>query len=161
MVAVTSWERLADDFSDVGDFGGLILAGMRLLIAALLGGLLGFQREQAGKAAGLRTHMLVSVGAAMFVVAPQMAGIELSRVIQGVVTGIGFLGGGTILKLSEERRIKGLTTAAGIWLTAAVGIAAGIGRLGTALVGTVLALVILGVLYRLDPLIGDGPSDRA
>jgi putative Mg2+ transporter-C (MgtC) family protein len=75
---------------------------------------------------------------------------DLSRVIQGIVTGIGFIGGGTILKLSEQADVKGLTTATSIWLTAAIGIAVGLGRLGLAIFGVVLALLILSALHRLE-----------
>jgi putative Mg2+ transporter-C (MgtC) family protein len=127
---------------------------VRLLLAALLGGLLGFQRERVGKAAGLRTHMLVALGSAVFVLIPYQAGMslaDLSRVLQGVIAGIGFLGAGTILKQQEPERIHGLTTAAGLWLTAAVGIAAGMGREASAVLGTVLAFIILSLLPRLGP----------
>jgi putative Mg2+ transporter-C (MgtC) family protein len=74
----------------------------------------------------------------------------LSRVIQGVVTGIGFIGAGSILKISEERNIQGLTTAAGIWMTAAIGVAVGLGSLGIALLGAVLTLIILAVFGALE-----------
>jgi len=92
--------------------------------------------------------MLVSMGAALFVLAPSMAGADaqaLSRVIQGIVAGIGFLGAGTILKGNgrDTSHVKGLTTAAGLWMTAAIGTAAGMGREATALVSTVLALLVL------------------
>jgi putative Mg2+ transporter-C (MgtC) family protein len=95
--------------------------------------------------------MLVTVGAAFFVIVPQLEGMQLdgiSRVIQGLVAGIGFLGGGAILKLTSEKEVIGLTTAAGIWLAAAIGIAAGFGRIGTALLATALAYGILSVVYR-------------
>jgi putative Mg2+ transporter-C (MgtC) family protein len=145
------WEAILQDFADLPDPARLAVVTVRLLFAALLGGLLGFERERMGKEAGLRTYMLVTLGAAFFVIVPQLEGMpvqDMSRVLQGVVTGIGFLGGGAILKLSNERTISGLTTAAGIWFTAAVGIAVGFGRIGTAMIGTVLAYVILSVLYR-------------
>jgi len=93
--------------------------------------------------------MLVSLGAALFVLAPVEAGMtsdDLSRVIQGLATGIGFIGGGAILKLSEEREIKGLTTAAGIWMTAAMGVAAGLGRIGLALLSALLTWFILAII---------------
>jgi putative Mg2+ transporter-C (MgtC) family protein len=147
-------ENLRADFADVPDIGGIVRIVVRLLIAAILGGILGFERQWHGKDAGLRTHMLVSLGAALFVFIPQQAGMaiaDLSRVIQGIASGIGFVGGGAILKLSEERRIEGLTTAAGIWLTAAVGIAAGMGREASAILGTLLALVVLSCLGFLEP----------
>lgn len=124
---------------------------IRLMLAAVLGALLGFDRERAGKSAGLRTHMLVSLGAALFMLIPQQAGMsdtEISRVIQGVVAGVGFLGAGAIVKGSREDDVEGLTTAAGIWLTAAVGIAAGLGREASAILGAVLAFLILSTLSR-------------
>lgn len=119
---------------------------VRLTAAALLAAVVGFQREQAGKPAGMRTHMLVAVGAALFVLGPQESGMsmeDLSRVIQGLTTGIGFIGGGAILKLSREREIQGLTTAASLWMTAAVGVAVGLGRIGMAMVSVTLAWIIL------------------
>ncbi|HXG82686.1 MAG TPA: MgtC/SapB family protein [Pyrinomonadaceae bacterium] len=79
---------------------------------------------------------------------------DLSRVIQGLATGIGFIGAGAILKLSEKQEIQGLTTAAGIWMTAAVGVAVGLGRLGLALIGVILTWIVLAVIgyiqYRID-----------
>jgi putative Mg2+ transporter-C (MgtC) family protein len=120
----------------------------------LLGAILGIQREKVGKAAGLRTHMLVSMGASLFILACLESGMspnELSRVVQGMATGVGFLGGGAILKLPAEREISGLTTAAGIWLTAAVGVTVGMGQLGLAVTGAVLAWFVLAVLFKLEP----------
>jgi putative Mg2+ transporter-C (MgtC) family protein len=124
----------------------------------LLGGVLGFEREQQGKAAGMRTHMLVALGAALFVLIPQQAwgsDAELSRVLQGLVAGIGFLGAGTIVKHGANGEVQGLTTAAGIWLTAAVGVAAGLGREATAFLSAVLALAILDVIPRAARLFGN------
>jgi putative Mg2+ transporter-C (MgtC) family protein len=125
----------------------------RLAVAALLGGIIGAQRERAGKEAGLRTHMLVALGAALFIVAPiefGMSSEDLARIIQGLVAGIGFLGAGAILKLTAEHQIKGLTSAAALWLTAAVGVAAGLGRWGSAMVGVALIWFILDVLARFE-----------
>ena len=153
-----SWQA---DFSDLPDVAGVTRLVTRMLIAAILGGVLGYERERRGKDAGLRTHMLVCLGSALFVFIPQQAGVpdaDLSRVIQGIVTGIGFVGAGAILKLPEERRIEGLTTAAGIWLTSAVGIAAGMGREASAILGTVLALAIFASLGWIDP--PQGPHHR-
>lgn len=133
-------------------FGGLLDIAATLLLAALLGGLLGFERERLGKAAGLRTHMLVALGAAIFVVAPLEAGMprsDLGRVIQGVAAGVGFIGAGTILKIATEREIQGLTTAASLWLAAAVGLATGTGLKLVPLVGAFLAFLILRVDFRL------------
>ncbi len=118
---------------------------VRLLVAIVLGGILGFQRIHAGQVAGIRTHiagmrthMLVTLGAAIVVLLPQLTGMSsdgLSRIIQGTLAGIGFIGGGVILKMSEQHQIVGITTAATIWLTATIGIATGTGRLGLAVVG--------------------------
>ena len=164
----TAWWQVvghtwAEDFSDLPDLAGATRIVTRLGIAALLGGAIGFEREWHGKDAGLRTHMLLAVGAALFTMVPQQAGYttaDLSRVIQGLVAGIGFLGGGSILKLSQEHRIEGLTTAAGIWLTAAIGVAAGLGRELSAIAGTAIALVVTvalaAVSARLDRRRGAG-----
>jgi putative Mg2+ transporter-C (MgtC) family protein len=124
----------------------------RLLLAIVLGAALGWERERRGKAAGLRTHMLVALGAALFVLAPLESGAspgDMTRAVQGVATGIGFVGAGAVLKRTRAREIRGLTTAASIWLTAAVGMAVGIGRLWIPVAGAVLALVILAALGRL------------
>ena len=132
----------------------------RLIIAMICGAVIGAQREAIGKPAGLRTHILVAMGAALFVLAPLNIGMELdgmSRVIQGIVTGIGFLGAGAILKLQEKRVIEGLTTAAGIWMTAAVGIAAGLGRLGLALVSTILTWITLSVIGKIETWMNQKP----
>lgn len=140
---------LRAEFADLTDAEQLTRVLLRMGIAALLGGLLGWQREHAGKVAGLRTHMLVAMGSALVVLVAQQAGMALadnSRVIQGVVAGVGFLGAGTILKGRHAHRVQGLTTAAGIWLTAAIGVAAGLGRETTAIVSTLLALAVLGLL---------------
>ena len=145
------WEGVVDDFSDLPDISLVIRLAVRLFLAAIMGGVLGFQRERSGKAAGLRTHMLVALGSALFVLIPQQAGMslaDLSRVMQGVVSGIGFIGAGAIMKQDGDQQVKGLTTAAGLWLTAAVGIAAGIGREASAILGTFLALLILSALQR-------------
>jgi putative Mg2+ transporter-C (MgtC) family protein len=126
---------------------------IRLLAATLLGAVVGYERETTGKSAGLRTHMLVAVSAAMFVLAPLEAGMsasDISRIIQGIATGIGFIGAGAILKVTSDREIQGLTTAAGIWMTAAVGLAAGLGRLGLAAIGVALAWIILYIVARIE-----------
>ncbi len=131
----------------------VIRVTLRLVVAALLGAAVGIQREHTHKPAGLRTHMLVSLGAALFVLVPLESGMamgDISRVIQGLATGIGFLGGGAILKLEGEQQIHGLTTAAGIWLTAALGLAAGMGRLAVASIGVVLTLIILTAIAKIE-----------
>jgi len=144
---------IAELTAGLTDTTELLRAIARLLVAMLCGAIVGLQREQVGKPAGLRTHMLVATATALFIIAGADSGMgdeALSRVIQGIVTGIGFLGAGAILKLDREREITGLTTAAGIWMTAAVGVAAGLGRLGTALLSTGLAWVILALLGRVE-----------
>jgi putative Mg2+ transporter-C (MgtC) family protein len=151
---MNAWDRISatvvSEFSDLPDLEALTRVVMRLLIAALLGGMLGLQREYHGKEAGVRTHMLVAIGSALFVLVPLQAGADtadLSRVIQGVVAGVGFLCAGTILKISGsgDEQVRGLTTAAGIWLTAAIGIAVGLGREMTGVLCTVLALAVLAL----------------
>jgi putative Mg2+ transporter-C (MgtC) family protein len=144
---------LHDEFADFGDPEQMLRAGLRLLMAALLGGLLGFEREAKGKAAGLRTHMLVTLGAAMFVMVLALDEAEhdaISRVVQGIAAGIGFLCAGTILKGDSDSQIKGLTTSASLWFSTAIGIAVGLGREGTAVLGTLLALIILHALPVLE-----------
>ncbi|KQW52063.1 MULTISPECIES: MgtC/SapB family protein [unclassified Roseateles] len=143
---------LQSEFSDTPDVEQVTRILTRLLLAALLGGVLGYERESQGKAAGIRTHMLVAMGAALFVLVPELDGMaiaDMSRVIQGIVTGIGFLGAGAIIKRNTEEDTQGLTTAAGIWMTAAIGVACGLGRETTALLSTFLTLAVLAVLPRL------------
>jgi putative Mg2+ transporter-C (MgtC) family protein len=139
---------------DVPDGVQIARVTVKLVLAALLGGVMGWERERKGKAAGLRTHMMVAVGAALFVLAPLEAGVpvsDLTRVIQGVAAGIGFVGAGAILKMSDQGQIVGLTTAAGIWMTAAIGMAVGIGRVWLPVAGVAIAVIILALLghYRI------------
>ncbi|MFL6587135.1 MAG: MgtC/SapB family protein [Luteimonas sp.] len=125
---------------------------VRVLVAAILGGMVGWERERKRRAAGLKTHILVSIGSALFVLAPLLSGIDggdVTRVMQGIVSGIGFLGAGAILKLDKGERIEGLTTAAGVWMTAAIGMAAGMGQEVVALATTVMALLVVSALPKL------------
>lgn len=150
---------LVESIFDLPSVDQLIRVTVRLSVAALLGGWLGAEREAAGKSAGLRTHMLVALGAAVFVLFPVEAGMplsDLSRVIQGVATGIGFIGAGTILKRTDTDEIHGLTTAAGLWLTAAIGLAVGAGRLWLPIVCAAAAWIILRLLTRLERRIAEG-----
>ena len=142
-----------EDIFSVPNGPQIIRVVARVLVAAILGALLGWERERAGKPAGLRTHMLVALGAALFVLFPAEAGMgiaDLSRVIQGVATGIGFIGAGTILKRPEPEHVEGLTTAASIWLTAAIGMAVGAGQLWLSALCAVLAWVILFGLAKFE-----------
>ena len=146
-------DLLTDELFSVPNTRAVAIVVVRLVAAGLLGGLLGAEREAVGKAAGLRTHMLVALGAALFVIAPAQAGLgagDLGRIIQGVAAGIGFIGAGTILKLTDREEIKGLTTAASIWLTAAIGIAAAVGPLWVPVVCAACAWVVLSVLGNLE-----------
>jgi putative Mg2+ transporter-C (MgtC) family protein len=131
------WNIVWDDITRIG-------------VAALLGGALGFEREWKGHWAGLRTHMMVSIGCAILVT----SGLEVAkgqpeavtRVIQGIASGIGFLGAGTILKLDKKQEIKGLTTASSIWLAAALGTTAGLAQYALATAAAIISLFVLGVL---------------
>lgn len=128
---------------------------LRVLLAALLGGAVGFDRQRTNKPAGLRTHMLVSIGAALFAASAVLfvedaadgdtaIRLDVLRVTAAVATGIGFLGAGAILRAGGE--VRGLTTAAGIWVTAGIGLAAGLGQIVVAVGATVLTVVVIGVL---------------
>lgn len=141
----TLWHELT---AGMADRGHLAIVLIRTITAVLLGGIVGIQREKVGKPAGLRTHMLVCLGTAVVVLGCSGIGMDmdgLSRVIQGIVTGIGFIGAGTILKLTDQREIQGLTTAAGLWMTAAIGVAVGLGALGIAVIATALMVIVLSL----------------
>jgi putative Mg2+ transporter-C (MgtC) family protein len=119
---------------------------LRLLLAAGLGGAIGYQREKAGKPAGLRTHILICIGAALFTVASLYGfGLtaDVSRVAAGVVIGVGFIGAGAIIRRDEAGIVAGLTTAATIWAVAAIGLAAGAGLYLVAGVTTAITLAVL------------------
>ena len=120
---------------------------LRLLLAAALGAGIGYQRERAGKVAGVRTHILVSTGAGLFTLVSIYgfggAGVDISRVAAGVVVGIGFIGAGVILRGQREEEVAGLTTAATIWITAAIGLAAGAGMYLVSVIATAVAVGIL------------------
>jgi putative Mg2+ transporter-C (MgtC) family protein len=153
---------LIEGFFELPETPRVAVVSIRLVTAALLGGLLGAERESVGKAAGLRTHMLVGLGSALFVIAPREAGLgegDVGRIIQGVAAGIGFIGAGTILKLSDREEIKGLTTAASIWMTAAIGISAAAGPIWVSIVSATCAWIILYVLGKLESRIG--PTNQA
>ena len=141
-----------------GDPAALVRVVLHLLLAAAVGGAIGWQRERARRSAGLRTHMLVAVGAASLVAAALEAGMpmeQLSRVIQGIAVGVGFIGGGVILKLTEKQEVRGLTTAAGLWMTAGLGVGAGLGSYLTVVAGSALTWFILSIIWKLEVAEGD------
>ncbi|WP_137918942.1 MgtC/SapB family protein [Hydrogenophaga sp. 2FB] len=151
-VLQTIWATVQAEFGDFAEVERITRTTWRMGEALLLGAAIGWDRERRDAEAGLRTHMLVALGAALFVLIPLESGMndeQLSRVVQGLVSGIGFLGAGAVLKDQEEGRIHGLTTAASIWATAAVGLAAGMGLTGTAVLATVFILLVLVWLRRL------------
>jgi putative Mg2+ transporter-C (MgtC) family protein len=136
--------------------------GFRLCFAVLIGAIIGLERQLKNKPAGLRTHMLVSLGSSVFtLITIQTGGVELSadslsRVVQGIAAGVGFLGAGEILRESSQSskssEIHGLTSAAAIWVSAALGISAGCGLWQLGLMGTILTVIILHIFKRLEKL---------
>jgi len=120
---------------------------LRFLLAFALGAGIGFQRERAGKTAGLRTHILVSSGAALFTLVSiygfSGAAVDISRVAAAVVVGVGFIGAGVIFRGRQEEEVAGLTTAATIWVTAAIGLAAGAGMYLISVIATALTVGVL------------------
>jgi putative Mg2+ transporter-C (MgtC) family protein len=134
---------------------------IRLVIAAALSALLGWEREAARKSAGLRTHMLVGVASALYTSIAELAVADIPpgsvgfqadpiRAVQAVAIGIGFLGSGVIFVSRHDERVQGLTTAASIWATAAIGIAAGLAHYVLAVGATVMLLFVLRVMIRFD-----------
>jgi putative Mg2+ transporter-C (MgtC) family protein len=144
------WDELTSGIPSWEQFARVL---MRLFISAVLGAIVGIQRERTGKPAGLRTHMLVALGSTLFVLVPLETGMPLadtSRVVQGIATGIGFIGAGAILKIASDREVHGLTTAAGIWMTAAAGVAVGTGRTGLAALSIAFTWFILAMIGRIE-----------
>ena len=138
-----------DELTVLPDWEIALQVAIRIVIAAILGGAIGLEREMKRKAAGLRTQMLVCMGATIVIVVARVDGIplnEISRIIDGILTGIGFIGGGVILKLTLTREVQGLTTAASIWTTAAIGIAVGLGQVWVAVLSMLVVWIILFVL---------------
>ncbi|MDD5347041.1 MAG: MgtC/SapB family protein [Candidatus Omnitrophica bacterium] len=131
---------------------------MRLVLSVVLGGLIGLERQLHRRAAGLRTHILVSLGSCLIMLTSMfvsdiykgVANIDPSRIASGVITGIGFLGAGAIMREREREAVKGLTTAASLWVVAGIGLAVGCGFYSASLVTSVLALVSLFVLGRAE-----------
>lgn len=120
---------------------------LRFLLAVALGAGIGYQRERAGKAAGMRTLILVSAGAALFTLVSvygfDAEGVDISRVAAGVVVGVGFIGAGVIFRGRQEEEVAGLTTAATIWIAAAIGLAAGVGMYLLSVIAAAVILIIL------------------
>jgi putative Mg2+ transporter-C (MgtC) family protein len=144
----TLWTELSRGISP-GEKLAVVL--IRLIAAVLLGAFIGYERQRAGKAAGMRTHTLVMLGTCLFVVTSfQMSWDGTSRIIQGIITGIGFLGAGAILKTDDQHHVSGITTAASVWMTAAIGVTIGVGFLGIAVISTVLTLIVLTLLKKLE-----------
>lgn len=142
------------DWSQLIDVQQLLHELLCIGAATLLGGLIGLERQINGHWAGLRTHVAVALGSAVFTlvglgVAPAPLP-DTTRVVQGIAAGIGFLGAGTILKLSDQMEVKGLTTAGSIWLTAAVGTAAGLAMFSLAISTTITSLIVLALLRPLE-----------
>ena len=133
-------------------------AALRLGSAVAIGGLVGLDRGLRQKPAGLRTHALVALGASLMTV----VGLELAptdpsastRVLQGVIAGVGFLGGGVILRDTQDQRVKGLTTAASIWIVAGLGMACGAGHWRTGLLASGFTLVVLVLGHRIEQILG-------
>jgi putative Mg2+ transporter-C (MgtC) family protein len=116
-----------------------------LLLAVLLGAVVGIEREAIHKPAGLRTHMLVSLGSCLFTIVSIGFSVDPARIAAGIVAGIGFIGAGTIW--AEKDKVQGITTAASLWATAAIGLTAGIGDYPLAAITTILVFIILSSRY--------------
>jgi len=112
-----------------------------LVLAILFGAIVGFEREKAHKPAGLRTHMLVSLGSCLFTIVSQEFSMDPARIASGIVTGIGFVGAGAII--AEQDKVVGITTAASLWATAAIGLTIGVGNYLLAAAATILVFLIL------------------
>jgi putative Mg2+ transporter-C (MgtC) family protein len=153
------WQTLLDSLRQEFGWGlpgpeALARALLRLSLAVLAGGLIGLDRQKEHKDAGLRTHMLVCVGAAIFILAAiETIGVQdrLANVFQGVAQGIGFIGAGVILQLTRQRRVMNLTTAATLWGTASIGAALGGGHYTLATVAVLLTLLVLKACRWLEP----------
>ncbi|HKM02847.1 MAG TPA: MgtC/SapB family protein [Bacilli bacterium] len=147
---------IIDWFTSMGEVGMFLLAVSCLLAAAIFAGIIGFEREYHGHSAGLRTHMLVAVGSASIMIIsiwgfPTWQAVrDPARLAAQVVTGIGFLGAGTIIQTGTD--IKGLTTATTLWIVMAIGLAAGAGQFSIALIATVFTLIILVSLRKIEHL---------
>jgi len=157
------WTTVVSEFSDIPDLSTMTRIVVRLTLAAILGGILGYERELKARSAGVRTHMLVAVGAALFVLGPLQSGMEvsdLSRVVQGIIQGVGFLGAGAIIIRAGQHKVEGLTTAANIWATAGIGVVVGLGLEATAVLSTVVVLIILAAVPYIVPSTDQDETDK-
>jgi putative Mg2+ transporter-C (MgtC) family protein len=158
---VTGFDNIIERWAGGLGWGQTVELALRLILAALAGGLVGFEREMRGRQAGFRTHMLVCLGSALvMIVSTQVAlipwphregavvHVDPARIAYGVMTGIGFLGAGAIIK--NGMVIRGLTTAAALWCIAAIGLAAGLGLYVVTIVATALVLLIVWALHILE-----------
>jgi putative Mg2+ transporter-C (MgtC) family protein len=133
----------------------LISVSIRLLLAAIIGGVIGIEREHQNQTAGLRTHMLICIGAALtmltnqFITEKLFASADPTRIGAQVISGIGFLGVGTII-VTGKQKVRGLTTAAGLWASACAGLAAGIGFYEGAIAGTIIIFFVMVIVQRVD-----------
>lgn len=144
-----------------------LLLLLRLLVAMILTGALGWERNRSGKSAGVRTHMIVGMGACFFMMLPEMmiphfeqfgdaVKFDPERVIQAVVAGISFVGAGTIFVSKEKDHVRGLTTAASIWTCTAIGMGVGVGRFVLPIGATILLLIVLRLVGYIEPEEGEG-----
>jgi len=150
------FSELSAGWPSADEFARIVI---RLAVAIAVGAMAGINREHMHKPAGFRTHVLVALGAAVFALGAELSGVDttaVSRITQGIAVGVGFIGAGAILKAEADKHVHGLTTAASIWVTAAAGVAAGIGRLGLAVIAGLMVWLTLSFLRRFE---GHGPSN--
>ncbi len=134
----------------------LFSTALRLIIACVLGSIIGFERQKKGGGAGLRTHILVTIGSTLIMLTSlyiydiyqELGAVDPGRIAAGVVTGVGFLGAGTIIRSKEG--VRGLTTAASIWVSAAIGLAIGCGYISGAIIVTAISYLVLSFLKKLE-----------
>ncbi|MCX7927938.1 MAG: MgtC/SapB family protein [Candidatus Omnitrophica bacterium] len=139
---------------------------VRLILSVILGGLIGLERQMQRRAAGLRTHILVSLGSCLimltsqyvFVIYKDVTAIDPARIAAGIITGIGFLGAGAIIREKEE--IKGLTTAASLWVVSGIGLAVGVGFYNASFITTILTLICLFILRKAEKRLLNKPNSK-
>jgi len=136
-----------------------------LLAAVLLGALVGMERQLVGHGAGLRTHIMVALASALFIVVSRRIGnqtdpVEVARVIQGIAAGVGFIGAGSILKLGPRHEVFGLTTASTIWFAAAIGTTCGLKEFSLAAIAAVLSIAVLVLLRPIEEYFGKKSGDK-